>query len=187
MTDNTVDGLSIDEILSSIKKYVSSGDSTDIEEKKDDSKENRNDIPTIRLQPSIEEEYFEEEKKENYDQIQMPRFIQKISEKNKIEEPKNIEIKNIEIADHQINEKKDTFVENEIEQNKSTDVLKNFVNDVNKLINKSKSEHQNIGFDSFVKSEIKKAIFDWINANMHPIVEEIVKKEIRRITEKLEL
>jgi cell pole-organizing protein PopZ len=193
-----VDNLSIDEILDSIKKYVSSSENaTDrlkvlaelpggmSDELSDetpygttDGSAVRGEIEAIRLTPAFDEAAAIASTSTSYEDISMPTFIQKASEQVKKQTETVGHVKPQSIAEDVSNMPGTVRVE---------DTLRGFINDVTGIVTAShgSSHKERRSLDDIVVAEIKKAVALWIEENMQPLVKEAVAQELKRITDRL--
>jgi cell pole-organizing protein PopZ len=185
VVDDTVDNLSIDEILDSIKKYVSSSENASERAKQwEETSDNivHGDVEAIRLPPAFDNEDAVEDAtsaSKNYEEISMPTFIQKAAGYVKPQ-----------TGGAELGEGVAPAVEPEpVEKGKGRveEVLRGFINDVNGIVTASSNSNPRVGssLDDLVVAEIKRAVTLWIDENMRAVVEETVERELKSITAKL--
>ncbi|MDR3285765.1 MAG: DUF2497 domain-containing protein [Holosporales bacterium] len=189
MADNIVDILDIDEILESIKKYVSSNENSQQNNLEKDDNPLENEV--VCLTPFLDEDTEKNESNDEKDikNISMPSFM-KIASTSKKELSTDLEeFSSISKNDVKQSKKEDIQINNEkLHNDKTINALKGFVKNVNNIVIESRNKlvRPKESFDDFIAIEVKKAINLWINNNMQTIVEAEIEKELKRITEKLE-
>lgn len=197
MTNQNTDDMSINEILTSIKKFVSAeeqekidGDQISRENKKEwESPSDFLEESVVKLSPVFvdepslvepEEDQSVEEKMKALENLSMPNFIQKAS-KNREESPQEDQ------TFQEVKKQKETTCLNECDDRQTVkEIFQNFAETIKGMAKERESSSSTIscqgGLEKMVFEAIQKAVLCWLDQHMQPVVELLVKKEIDKIT-----
>lgn len=190
---NSTDDLNIDEILNSIKQYMSEDPKNSHKtgnEKSSDKSSNSEQpsIEPIRLMP-LEANPPTPEIMPSLP-VTMPDFIQQAAKETSPVLPQQEPLQAQPIQPSESNNTSAQKVDTpDPHTETSMDVFKNFISEVKAVQKAQNSAPHCGGFDAFLEAEIKKAISSWIDQHMASIVQSVaqkaVEKELKHITERL--
>lgn len=208
MVDKTRDDMSMDEILNSIRKYVTSDskDKESEEPKAKDKKETEEEkMGVIRLTP-LQSQPKDEEAEEQTDikNITMPEFFQKAKQAEEkpaepapesayippeipaeiIPEPPVI----AKTPEPQTPPKPEDIQMDPTAEAASRQAFSAFYQQAQMLHQQAaqkSSQPPSSTLDNIVQVAVKQAVTEWINANMPSLVERLVVQEIQKLTESL--